>query len=153
MTKLTAKNKADIALYKRALKAGAKALAKATPTPMIIGEAKNFFSNEIDDSKPTYYVEGGCCGFAWINVKSKNGGLKFINSLVKGGFAKKGDARYSAGGGTPSVRFRKDCYYGGYTFWVKEGGQSMDRKEAFARAFARVLCDSGITAYSNSRMD
>jgi len=151
-TKMTAKNKADVALYERALAAGEAALIAATPTPMVVGEAKDLFSNEFKEGAKLHFVEGGVCGFAWVNVRSRNGGLKFINSLAKAGLAKKGDD-YSHDGTTINTRFRKDHYYGGYTFWVKEGDQSMERKEAFANAFAKVLTETGMTAYANSRMD
>lgn len=145
-TKLTAKNKADVALYEKALVAGNEALAAATPTPMIVGEAKSLFSDEIDYDKPTHFIEGGCCGFAWVNIKSKDGGLKFVNSLKKVGLA-------SSNGRTAEARVNKDSYYGGYSFWVREGGQSLERKEAFGRAFAGVLLEGGLTAYNYSRMD
>ena len=42
---------------------------------------------------------------------------------------------------------RKDSYYGGWTVWVSDFGQSIARKENYARAFAKVLGDYGITAY------
>ena len=48
---------------------------------------------------------------------------------------------------------RKDSYYGGYTIWVNQFGQSMTRKENYARAFTKVLTENGLTAYSMSRMD
>lgn len=152
MATMTAQNKADVALYERALEAGAAALVEATPTPMVVGEAASLFSDEFKPGAKTYFVEGGVCGFAWVNLKSKGGGMKFINSLVKVGLAKKGEDRYSDGFNN-TARFRKDSYYGGYTFWVSEGGQSMERKEAFARAFAGVLTETGLTAYARSRMD
>lgn len=42
---------------------------------------------------------------------------------------------------------------GGLQYWVSQGGQSMQRKEAFARAFASVLKANGIDAFADSRMD
>ena len=48
---------------------------------------------------------------------------------------------------------RKDSYYGGWTIWVSQFGQSVTRKENYARAFAKVLGDNGITAYNMSRLD
>ena len=41
----------------------------------------------------------------------------------------------------------------GLSVWVSEGGQSMERKEAYARAYADVLRAAGIEAYAGSRMD
>ena len=48
---------------------------------------------------------------------------------------------------------RKDSYYGGYTIWVSGFGQSVTRKENYARAFVKVLGDNGLTAYNMSRLD
>ena len=48
---------------------------------------------------------------------------------------------------------RKDSYYGGYTSWGSGFGQSLARKEAYARAFAKHLEQNGITAIAMSRMD
>jgi hypothetical protein len=44
-------------------------------------------------------------------------------------------------------------YYGGYEIWVREFGQSVDRKYAFAQAFAQVLGKYGIEASAGSRLD
>lgn len=122
------------ALYAKADAAGKAAAAACRPTPMIVGDAKSLFSNEIDYSKPTYYVADGVCGFAWVNLKPGNSG--FANWLKKMKLA------------------RRDEYYGGVTIWVSDYNQSMDRKSAYAGAFARVLNDAGFKrAYAMSRMD
>jgi hypothetical protein len=44
-------------------------------------------------------------------------------------------------------------YGGGYALSVQDFNQSLTRKEAYAHAFAKVLNDHGITAYTDSRMD
>jgi hypothetical protein len=80
----------------------------------------------------SYYVSEGVCGFAWIVVKPGNS--PFANWLKKTG---KGDKAYG----------------GGVDIWVGDYGQSLDRKSAYASAFAKVLSEAGIRAYSNSRMD
>ena len=133
-------------IYEQARSAGYQAADAMTPTPMVVGSAKSFlwaqrlakFSNEIDYDKPVEIVNDGVCGFAWINIKparGKNVQRKFVNYLksIKTG--------------------RTDSYYGGYTVWVGEFNQSMQRKEAYAHAFSRVLSANGIKAYPMSRMD
>ncbi len=131
-----AKTNHYIDLFNKAIAAGKEALDAATPTPMIVQQHASVF----DDNSPVveeWHVEGGVCGFAWVNVKCKGEGLKFINALKKHGLD----------------RWSKDGYYGGYTYWVREGDQSMERKEAYAHAFARVLYEGGINAHNYSRMD
>tara|TARA_R110000868_G_scaffold23753_2_gene95035 strand:- start:1216 stop:1593 length:378 start_codon:yes stop_codon:yes gene_type:complete len=120
-------------IYEQARSAGYQAADAMTPTPMVVGSAKSLFSNEIDYDQPVEIVNDGVCGFAWINIKPARG--KFVNYLksIKAG--------------------RTDSYYGGYTVWVGEFNQSMQRKEAYAHAFSRVLSANGITAYPMSRMD
>lgn len=121
-------------LYAKADAAGIAAAKAMTPTPMVVGQAKSFFSNEIDYTKPVEIVNDGVCGFAWINLKPGNS--PFANWLKKNKLA------------------RKDEYYGGVTIWVSDYNQSMERKSAYAGAFARVLNEAGYKrAYSMSRMD
>ena len=120
-------------IYSEAHSAGLAAGHGCTPTPMVVGTPTTPLGNDIDYSKDTYYVADGLCGFAWINIKPARG--KFVK------FLKDNDIG------------RKDSYYGGYTIWVSEFGQSVTRKENYARAFAKVLGDNGITAYSMSRLD
>ena len=104
-----------------------------TPTPMVVGQPTTPLGNDIDYEKDTYYVADGVCGFAWVNIKPARG--KFVKFLKDNNIG------------------RKDCYYGGYTVWVSEFGQSMHRKENYARAFTSVLRENGLTAYNMSRMD
>lgn len=120
-------------LFDDAHAAGVKAAAATTPTPMVVGTSTTPFSNDIDYSQPTYYVEGGVCGFAWVNVKP--GTSAFAKWLKTKGLA------------------RTDSYYGGVSMSVREYGQSMERKEAYAGAFAERLRAGGINAYMMSRMD
>lgn len=122
------------ALIQKADAAGKAAAEACTPTPMIVGTAKAIFgpgSDEIDYAKPTYYVGGGVCGFAWIWFKGNTG---------FGRWAKKAGLASAA-------------YGGGLQYRVSGYGQSLERKEAYARAFAGVLTEAGITAYAQSRMD
>ena len=113
-------------LYAAAHKAGTEAATVHTPTPMIVGvgEGANF--------RQTYApVTSGVCGFAWI---------AFAGNTAWGRWAKK--------------RGHADkAYPKGLSIWVSGYGQSMERKEQYARAFAKVLQDAGIRAYAQSRMD
>ena len=120
-------------IYTEAHSAGMAAGHGCTPTPMVVGTPTTPLGDDIDYTKDTYYVSDGLCGFAWINIKPARG--KFVTWLKKASIG------------------RTDSYYGGYTIWVNEFGQSVARKENYARAFAKVLGDNGITAYNMSRLD
>lgn len=111
--------------------AGLAAANAMTPTPMIVTEHENPL-NDASPIKKSYYVPSGVCGFAWIVVKP--GISSFARWLVKEGIAHK-------------------HYYGGVAIWVSDFGQSMERKEAYAHAFAKVLSDAGYKAWAESRMD
>jgi hypothetical protein len=130
-------------VHREAIEAGEAALAAATPTPMIVQQRVN----PLDDGSPVvkqWIVEDGCCGFADIKVRATTTpNRRFLNGLKKAGLA----------GAEYSLPWTKDSYAGGYRYWVSAGGQSLDRKEAYARAFAKVLGDYGVTAYAHSRMD
>ena len=85
-----------------------------------------------DSNGKVYRCAGGVCGFADVRIKPARG--KFVS------FLKKNDIGYTS-------------YLGGYTIPCHEGDQSLELKEAYVRAFAKVLKDSGITAYTTSNMD
>ena len=119
-------------IYKEAYEAGIIAGKEAIPTPMIVGQPTTPLGNDIDFKKQTYFVAEGACGFAWVTIAPARGAfvnyLKSINAGYKG-------------------------YYGGYQVSVREFGQSITRKEAFAGAFAKVLNSYGINAFAESRLD
>jgi hypothetical protein len=123
-----------------AVEAGMEALNEAKPIPMIVEQ----HANVLDDNSPvkqSWVVDGGVCGFASIIFKANTTpNRKFLAGLKKAGLV--GEH------GTWSK-----SYQGGYSYWVGQGGQSLQRKEAFAVAFNKVLGDNGITAYVSSRMD
>tara|TARA_Y100000310_G_C20562588_1_gene753794 strand:- start:551 stop:928 length:378 start_codon:yes stop_codon:yes gene_type:complete len=119
-------------LLTRAHEAGLSAGHGSTPTPMVVGTPTEFFGSDIDHSKPTYFVEGGVCGFAGVVIKPARG--KFVSLLKKMGLGYK-------------------HYYGGYYMPCHEFGQSLDRKEAYCEAFARIIGESGLRCYVHSRMD
>jgi hypothetical protein len=122
-------------IYREAIAAADTAFAGATPTPMLVGTAIGL-SDEIDYTKPTYVINDGLCGFAWVNIKPARG--KFVTWLKSQGIG------------------RTDTYYGGYTIWSPggdRGSQSYERKMAAAAAFAKVLRSYGIEAHASGRLD
>lgn len=125
--------------------AGATAMKLAAPTPMVVQRHVDM----TDDNSPVaeqYFVEGGVCGFAWVNFRVKTSvERKFVAALKKAGMASSDiNAR---------TLFHRDTYYGGYTYFVGAGGQSMERKIAYGGAFEVVLRNYGINANMMSRMD
>jgi hypothetical protein len=68
-------------------------------------------------------VDDGACGFAWVTVRPAN--CSFAIWAKKQGYM-------------------RPAYGGGVQYWVSQFGQSVDRKAAFAGAFAKVLRDNGI---------
>jgi hypothetical protein len=118
-------------IYVEAYEAGLNAGKDADTPKFIVGDAIGL-SDEIDFSKQTYILDG-LCGFAWVNISPARGA--FVNYLKSRGIGSKG------------------YYGGGYHIWVREFGQSVDRKSAFAQAFADVLGKYGISAYAESRLD
>lgn len=119
-------------IYKEADAAGHAAGQSAVPTPMVVGTPTTPLGNDIDYTKKTYFVEGGVCGFAWVNISPARGA--FVNYLK-------------------SIDAGHKSYYGGYDVWVRGFGQSLARKEAYAQAFAEVLRSYGINAYAQSKLD
>lgn len=79
-----------------------------------------------------YDVPEGPCGFAWVTLRP--GTSRLARYMKKLGIADK-------------------AYGGGVQVWVSAFGQSIDRKEAYARAYAQVLQEAGIQASPGSRMD
>jgi hypothetical protein len=117
-------------IYKEAYAAGLQAGKEVGVPKFIVGDAIGL-SNEIDYSKKTYVLEG-LCGFAWVNISPARGAfVTYLKSINEG----------------------HKAYYGGYEFFVHEFGQSVDRKSAFAGAFAEVLRKYGINASAGSRLD
>jgi hypothetical protein len=118
-------------LFNLAKEAGDSALAACVPVPMVVCE----HANPLDDSSAlvkAWNVPSGVCGFAWVVVRPGN--CSFALWLKK----HKGAAR---------------GYHGGMQLWTHAGGQSIEKKEAYARAFADVVRASGIDAYLDSRED
>jgi hypothetical protein len=118
-------------IYNEAYAAGIKAGNEVGVPKFVVGTPTTALGNDIDYAKPTYILDG-LCGFAWVTISPARG--SFVTFLKTQGIGSKG-------------------YYGGYEIWVREFGQSVDRKSAFAGAFAEVLNKYGITAYTGSRLD
>lgn len=130
---MTDRSKEFQALYDRARSEGLKAGNSVHPTPMVVVEHKNM----LDDTSPAVRqyapVMGGVCGFAWVAVKP-----------ATSSFARWARAQKLA---------ETDSYAGGLSFWVRDFGQSYERKLAYAQAFADVLAGAGLRAYVRSRLD
>jgi len=111
------------AIIDQAFEAGEQAGINAVPLPMGVCTTDGRLIDIIDD---------GACGFAWVTVRPANSSFAI--------WAKKQGLMRSA-------------YGGGVQYWVKGFGQSVDRKAAFAGAFAKVLQDNGIKATAGDRLD
>lgn len=120
------------ALARRAELAGMAAGEAAVPTPMVVFERENPW-DETSPVKRLYApVAAGVCGFAFVTVRPGTGS-----------FARYAKAR---------LGWRK-AYYGGMQTSVFAFGQSLERKTAYARAYAGVLTEAGVPAYVETRMD
>ena len=75
------------------------------------------------------------CGFAWVNIYKIKGNTKLGRAMKQAGYTKD--------------------YTGAYQIYnpAGYGGQSMDVKEAGARAAAKVFEQYGFTAYPGGRAD
>jgi hypothetical protein len=121
-------------VYAEAYAAAMEACNSAVPVPMIVGQAKGLFGNEIVPGTAEF-VSDGVCGFAWVHITPARG--PFVSWCKKRGPHPIG---YTSS-------------YGGYDISMRMGNQSMQRKEAAGLAFAKVLNKYGINAYMASRMD
>lgn len=117
-------------IYDKAHNAGMEAVSKLKVIPMVVtGHA-----NPLDDNSEVtekYFVPDGPCGFASIKFAANT---SFAKWAMKNKLADK-------------------SYDRGAYIWVHQFNQSMQKKEAYAYAFARVLNENGIKAYAESRMD
>lgn len=113
------------ALLRKADEAGRLAAEAATPTPMVVRDAR---------TGQEWAVEDGVCGFGWVHVR--DGRSAFARWALKEGH-----------------RWARDSYHGGVTCWSPMQTQSMARNEAWAKGFARVLVEAGIDAVGRSRID
>jgi len=132
------KAKAAYEIYVKASEAAEAAVRACRPTPMIVGSPTTPFGNEIDETKPTYFVEGGVCGFASVVIKPARGSL--VALLKQRGIGRK-------------------SYYGGWDVSSWEFAPSIRRDQSYERACAAanaaaiVLRSYGINAGVDSRID
>lgn len=111
--------------------AGHKAAVAAKPTPMVVTDADLITGLPIPGAT-RYHVPEGACGFAWIKLK---GNTKF-------------------GRWMKATKRARPGYPTGLTVWVSDYNQSVERKLAYAEAYAAVLRKYGIDdAYADSRLD
>lgn len=125
-------------VHRLAVEAGKKAGAEVNASKWVFKQHANPF----DDNSPVVeqYDNDGkgyeLCGFAWVTMPGNTG---FGRWIVKEGIGRK-------------------HYGGGVGPWVREFGQSHERKLAYAQAYADVVNDSGILgpdkkAYADGRLD
>lgn len=125
------------AVWREAVAAGEAAAAATVPRPMTVYEAN------LDDTPKAggkaWFVPSGLCGFATIHVRPATSAF----------------ARWAKKAGVG----RTDSYYGGLSIYVHAKcatgpySQSVEIKEAWARAAAAVLKAHGIPATVSSRLD
>ena len=114
-------------------RAGMGAVSQANVVPMVVSE----HSNPLDDNSPvkqSWFVADGPCGFAWVTVRPANSSFALWLKKFHGSDW-------------------KTVYGGGIQLWVSAFNQSMQKKEAYAAAYAGILQMHGINAYAGSRMD
>lgn len=109
-------------IFNKARIAATIAFRDCKPNPVIFGQAKDLFSNEMVPGTEELVMDG-LCGFAWINIKPARG--EFVKFLKRNNI------------GHPGV-------YGGWTISAYNVGipgssQSMERKEAGCKAFVAVI--------------
>lgn len=125
--------KAEKVLIEKAFAAAEAAMKAAVPVPMVVSQR----ANALDDSSPvvqSWHSAEGVCGFAWVKIKPARGKLVSELKAMKIG--------------------RPDPYNGGgYLVNMRSLSQSYERKMAGAEAFAKVLVEAGINAYSDGRLD
>lgn len=119
------------ALHAEAHAAGMAALEACTPTPMLWGSPTHPLGSNVDLSKPHSLDLDGPCGFASVRFK---GNTAFGRAMKRAGLA-------------------KSSATGGLYVWVREGGQSLERKEAYAHSYSAVLNAAGASTWVESRMD
>ena len=120
------------ATYQKAHAAGMAAGEAAVPEPMYVVERENPFDDGSPVVKAYAPVMDGMSGFATVTIRP--GTSAFAKFLRKIGVSHK-------------------AYYGGEEMFVHVFGQSVERKYAYATAFAAVLKEAGVTAYAASRLD
>jgi hypothetical protein len=121
-------------LHNEAHDAGMAAVRNTYCVPMIVQQ----HADPLNDNSPVVYqeqVDDGVCGFAWIS---------FPGNDTHGRWAK--GKRFAWG----SCR---EGYPKGLQISVSLFNQSMQKKEAYAVAYAKYLRDRGVKAHADSCLD
>ena len=97
--------------------------------------AQSFLDDWNASTGGNQYGEPMYCGFAWVNIHNIKGNTRLGRAMKAAGYTKD--------------------YTGAYQIYnpAGYGGQSMDVKEAGARAAAKVFEQYGFTAYPGGRAD
>ena len=97
--------------------------------------AQSFLDDWNASTGGNQYGEPMYCGFAWVNIYGVKGNTKLGRAMKAAGYTKD--------------------YTGAYQIYnpAGYGGQSMDVKEAGARAAAVVFTNYGFTCYAGGRAD
>ena len=97
--------------------------------------AQSFLDDWNASTGGNQYGEPMYCGFAWVNIYKIKGNTRLGRAMKQAGYEKD--------------------YTGAYQIYnpAGYGGQSMDVKEAGARAAAKVFEQYGFTAYPGGRAD
>ena len=119
----TQKSKVDFAAIHKMADAAGKAAALALTPNPMIVRSA--------DGAKSWLVPDGVCGFSWI---------EFPGNTAWGRWTKK-------------TGLSRAGYPKGLCMWVHDYNQSMQKKEAYARAYAAKLREKGIEAWAQSRMD
>ncbi len=108
-------------------------MAEAKPSAAIA--AQSFLDDWNASTGTNQNREPMYCGFAWVNIYKIKGNTKLGRAMKQAGYTKD--------------------YTGAYQIYnpAGYGGQSMDVKEAGARAAAKVFEQYGFTAYPGGRAD
>lgn len=156
-------HKLFITAIKDGHQAGLEAVGATKIVPSLIGTPRNMMASltggddgGFDLDKPVYLdTDTGYCGFVTVRVYGKKGEAKkflnFITGRVK--------SRYKVVALLDSLGIRASYsdYFGGVGISLSGiGGQSLQKKEAYAGAFIRSIREMGIEGldvYMDSRLD
>lgn len=120
-----------------------RALAECpAPTPMIVGHPSTPLGNDVDPTKPMWYVADGVCGMAFVVLESGRTG--FAQWLLKNGY---GNKHWSYG------RTKGVSLYDFPRFGFAEVGQSYEKNRFVAIRMAEHLRANGYDCWVDSRID
>lgn len=116
--------------------AGVKAGDACVPKPMLVADTMG---------PERWVVPSGVCGFAYIKLTPAT---QFFAKWFRTQWEAKLEQKY------PAISFGLTASYsGGYDINVRAFNQSMEKKMAFASAFAAVLAEHGVKCHAFDRID